>query len=158
MSTPNALTAADLPKGTRVANPAGRLGTALGCWTGRVSNEAHPNFGREYTGVEWDADTTCPWGERSRPFVDELTVIAVAARCPAAHPEDPAPCGGPVVVTILDETNAGADGCEVHAVRMLASLTGGLPVAKPDAPAGVAVRVFRTAQHVRPFPWVGGRS
>ncbi|MFE9685800.1 hypothetical protein [Streptomyces sp. NPDC006285] len=80
-----------------------------------------------------------------------------ATRCPAAHREDPAPCGGPIVVTIVDETNAGADGCEVHAVRMLASLTRGRPVAKPDAPQGVAVRVFRAAQHTRPFPWVGGR-
>lgn len=72
-------TAADLPKGTRVASPEGRLGTALGCWTGRVTNDSHPNYGREYIGVEWDANTQCPWGERSRPFVDELTVIGGAA-------------------------------------------------------------------------------
>ncbi|SMQ17469.1 hypothetical protein SAMN06272771_3885 [Streptomyces sp. Ag82_O1-12] len=79
-------------------------------------------------------------------------------RCPAAHPEDPTPCGGPVVVTIIDAENAGADGCEHHAARMLASIIGARPVAKPDAPAGVAVRIFRTAHHTHPFPWLGGRS
>ncbi|MEJ1196933.1 MULTISPECIES: hypothetical protein [unclassified Streptomyces] len=79
-------------------------------------------------------------------------------RCPAAHPEDLTPCGGPVVVTIVDKENAGADGCEHHAARMLASIAGARPVAKPDAPAGVAVRVFRAAHHTRPFAWLGGRS
>ncbi|MEU1569672.1 hypothetical protein ABZ519_00550 [Streptomyces collinus] len=78
-------------------------------------------------------------------------------RCPAAHPEDPTPCGGPVVVTIIDAENAGADGCEHHAARMLASISGARPVAKPDAPAGVALRVFRAAHHTHPFPWLGGR-
>ncbi|MCM2393077.1 hypothetical protein [Streptomyces albipurpureus] len=72
-------TAADLPKGTRVASPEGRLGTTLGCWTGRVTNPDHHNYGREYTGVNWDGDNSCPWGEWSRPFVDELTVLGSAA-------------------------------------------------------------------------------
>ncbi|MFD0001775.1 hypothetical protein ACFVJ4_05035 [Streptomyces sp. NPDC127178] len=81
-----------------------------------------------------------------------------ARRCPAAHPEDPAPCGGPVVVTVLDSQNAGADGCELHAIRMLASITGGRLVAKPDAPAWVALRIFRAAHHTHPFPWLEGRS
>ncbi|MEV0691894.1 hypothetical protein [Streptomyces sp. NPDC050388] len=76
-----------------------------------------------------------------------------AVRCPAAHPEDPTPCSGPVVVTVLDAANAGADGCEHHAARLLASLTGGRPVAKPDAPAGIALRIFRAAHHTRPYPW-----
>ncbi|GAA2259803.1 hypothetical protein GCM10010415_22280 [Streptomyces atrovirens] len=79
-------------------------------------------------------------------------------RCPAAHPEDPTPCGGPVVVTILDAANAGADGCEHHAARLLASLTAGRPVAKPDAPAGVAGRIFRTAHHTQPYPWREDRA
>ncbi|MER7192388.1 hypothetical protein [Streptomyces flaveolus] len=79
-------------------------------------------------------------------------------RCPAAHPGDPTPCGGPVVVTIIDKDNAGADGCEHHAARMLASIAGARPVAKPDAPAGVAVRIFRAAHHMHPFPWLKGRS
>jgi hypothetical protein len=79
-------------------------------------------------------------------------------RCPAAHPEDPTPCGGPVVVTIIDRENAGADGCEHHAARMLASITGARPVARPDAPAGVALRIFRAAHHMPPFAWLEGRS
>lgn len=79
-------------------------------------------------------------------------------RCPAAHPEDATPCGGPVVVTVVDAENAGADGCEHHAARMLASITGARPVAKPEAPAGMAVRIFRTAQHTHPFPWRGEQS
>ncbi|MEU0587249.1 hypothetical protein [Streptomyces sp. NPDC006132] len=74
-------------------------------------------------------------------------------RCPAAHPEDSNPCGGPVVVTVLDAENAGADGCELHAVRLLASLVGGRPVAKPDAPDGIALRIFHEASHTRPFAW-----
>ncbi|MFI0006158.1 hypothetical protein [Streptomyces globisporus] len=81
-----------------------------------------------------------------------------AVRCPAAHPEDSTPCGGPVVVTVVDAENAGADGCEHHAARMLASIGGACPVAKPDAPAGVAARIFRTAHHARPFPWRGEQS
>jgi hypothetical protein len=76
-----------------------------------------------------------------------------AGRCPAAHPEDLTPCTGPVVVTVLDTTNAGADGCEHHAARLLASITEGRPVAKPDAPAGIALRIFRAAHHMRPYPW-----
>jgi hypothetical protein len=95
--------------------------------------------------------------ERLIEMVDEAAGGDVV-RCPAAHPEDPTPCGGPVVVTIIDTQNAGADGCEHHAARMLASITGARPVAKPDAPAGVAVRIFRAAHHTHPFPWLGGRS
>ncbi|MFI1184747.1 hypothetical protein [Streptomyces californicus] len=79
-------------------------------------------------------------------------------RCPAAHPEDATRCGGPVVVTVVDAENAGADGCEHHAARMLASISGARPVAKPDAPAGMAVRIFRTAHHTHPFPWRGEQS
>ncbi|WP_328872773.1 hypothetical protein OHT76_23205 [Streptomyces sp. NBC_00287] len=95
--------------------------------------------------------------ERLIEMVDE-TAGGNVVRCPAAHPEDPTPCGGPVVVTIVDKENAGADGCEHHAARMLASITGARPVAKPDAPAGVALRIFRAAHHTRPFPWREGRS
>ncbi|MFC8808626.1 hypothetical protein ACFT9J_35025 [Streptomyces anthocyanicus] len=95
--------------------------------------------------------------ERLIEMVDE-TPGGNVLRCPAAHPEDPTPCGGPVVVTIIDAENAGADGCEHHAARMLASITGARPVAKPDAPAGVAVRIFRAAHHTHPFPWLAGRS
>lgn len=74
-------------------------------------------------------------------------------RCPAAHPEDPTPCGGPVVVTVLDAGNTGADGCEHHGARLLASLDRGRVYALPDAPAGAAIRVFTAADGIRPFPW-----
>lgn len=77
-----------------------------------------------------------------------------AQRCPAAHPEDPTPCGGPVVVTVLDAQNAGADGCEHHGARLLASLDGGRVYALPDAPDGAAIRTFKTAATLRPFAWL----
>lgn len=79
-----------------------------------------------------------------------------ARRCPAAHPDDPTPCTGPVVVTVLDASNAGADGCERHGARLLASLEGGRVYALPDAPAGAAIRVFEAADGIRPFCWVDG--
>lgn len=75
-------------------------------------------------------------------------------RCPAAHPEDPTPCEGPVVVTVLDAANAGARGCEHHAARLLASLDGGRVYGLPDAPRGAAIRVFKAAYSLRPFPWL----
>jgi len=75
-------------------------------------------------------------------------------RCPAAHSEDPTPCDGPPVVTVLDAHNAGADGCEHHAARLLASLKGGRVYALPDAPEGAAIRVFKAADGIRPFPWL----
>lgn len=74
-------------------------------------------------------------------------------RCPAAHPDDPTPCVGPVVVTVLDRQNAGADGCEHHGARLLASLEGGRVYALPDAPEGAAIRVFKAAGGIRPFAW-----
>ncbi|MFF1297957.1 MULTISPECIES: hypothetical protein [unclassified Streptomyces] len=77
-----------------------------------------------------------------------------ALRCPAAHPEDPTPCEGPVVVTVLDATNAGADGCAHHGARLLASLEGGRVYALPDAPDGAAIAVFKAADALRPFPWL----
>ncbi|CAL9666093.1 hypothetical protein SUDANB145_07167 (plasmid) [Streptomyces sp. enrichment culture] len=79
-----------------------------------------------------------------------------ALRCPAAHPEDPTPCGGPIVVTILDARNAGADGCELHGARLLASLEGGRVYPLPDAPDQAAIRVFRSAGTLRPFAWREG--
>ncbi|MGW3813452.1 hypothetical protein [Streptomyces sp. NPDC005046] len=77
-------------------------------------------------------------------------------RCPAAHPEDPTPCDGPAVVTILDSRNAGANGCEHHGARLLASLDGGRVYPLPDAPEDAAIRVFKAAAGLRPFPWVDG--
>lgn len=75
-------------------------------------------------------------------------------RCPAAHPEDPDLCDGPPVVTVLDAQNAGADGCEHHGARLLASLEGGRVYPLPDAPEGAAIRVFKAADSLRPFPWM----
>jgi hypothetical protein len=75
-------------------------------------------------------------------------------RCPAAHPDDPTPCDGPIVVTVLDAHDAGADGCEHHAARLLATLEGGRVYRLPDAPEGAAIRVFKAAGITRPFPWL----
>ncbi|MGW4878915.1 hypothetical protein ACWEPI_20430 [Streptomyces sp. NPDC004262] len=79
-----------------------------------------------------------------------------AVRCPAAHPDDPTECDSPAVVTVLDAHNAGADGCEHHAARLLASLDGGRVYPLPDAPAGAAIRVFTAADTIRPFCWYDG--
>ncbi|MGW1027809.1 hypothetical protein ACWD4J_29660 [Streptomyces sp. NPDC002577] len=83
-------------------------------------------------------------------------MVSMDRRCPAAHPDDPTPCGGPVAVAVLDAFNAGADGCEHHAARLLASLDGGRVYALPDALAGAALRVFRAAGSIRPFCWSDG--
>ncbi|MFF7840391.1 hypothetical protein ACFZC6_16425 [Streptomyces ossamyceticus] len=77
-------------------------------------------------------------------------------RCPAAHPEDPTPCSGQPTVTVLDAKNAGADGCQHHAARLLASLDGGRVYGLPHATPGTAIRVFKAAAGIRPFPWVDG--
>jgi hypothetical protein len=82
--------------------------------------------------------------------------MVLTVRCPAAHGDDPTPCTGPPAVTVLDAQNAGADGCAHHGARLLASLDGGRVYALPDAPAGTAIRVFKAAQDIRPFPWIDG--
>ncbi|MGQ5649487.1 hypothetical protein ACUJ8H_05400 [Streptomyces sp. EKR5.2] len=82
--------------------------------------------------------------------------MSVDRRCPAAHPDDPTPCVGPVAVTVLDALNAGADGCEHHAARLLASLDGGRVYPLPDAPPGAAIRTFTAAGSIRPFCWLDG--
>lgn len=74
-------------------------------------------------------------------------------RCPAAHPEDPTACRGPVALMVLDATDTGVPGCEHHAARLLASLTSGRVYALPDAPAGAVIRVRKAAEGIRPFPW-----
>ena len=83
-------------------------------------------------------------------------MVSMDRRCPAAHPEDPTPCVGPVVVTVLDAVNGGADGCEHHGARLLASLDRGRVYALPGAPEGAAIRVFKSAAGIRPFCWVDG--
>lgn len=75
-----ARTAADLPKGTRVVSPEGRMGTVNGVDVGRVTVPGHVNYGREYVGVNWDAvEGDKGLNRRSRPFVDELRVAPVEA-------------------------------------------------------------------------------
>lgn len=76
-----------------------------------------------------------------------------AERCPAAHPEDPTPCGGPVVVTVLDRHNEGVTGCEHHGARLLASVDGARVYPLPDAPEGAAIRVFKAADSTLPYAW-----
>lgn len=85
-----------------------------------------------------------------------MSVQHTARRCPCAHPEDPTPCAGPVAVTVLDAGNAGADGCEHHGARLLASLDRGRVYALPHAPEGAAIRTFKAADGLRPFCWVDG--
>lgn len=75
------------------------------------------------------------------------------SRCPAAHPEDLTPCSGPPAVTVLDSHNHGADGCEHHGARQLASLSRGRVYSLPDAPDGAAIRVFKAAGDLPPFVW-----
>lgn len=82
--------------------------------------------------------------------------MELTARCPAAHGDDPTPCDGPAVVTVLDAHNAGAQGCEHHGARLLASLDGGRVYGLPHAEAGTAIRVFKAAASIRPFPWIDG--
>ncbi|MFD0214333.1 hypothetical protein ACFVH9_35930 [Streptomyces hirsutus] len=83
-----------------------------------------------------------------------VSVRHPARRCAAAHPDDPTPCTGPLAVTVLDATGAGADGCEHHGARLLASLDRGRVHALPNAPAGAALRTFRAADTIRPFCWI----
>ncbi|MCI0386527.1 hypothetical protein [Streptomyces sp. CNQ085] len=59
-------------------------------------------------------------------------------------------------MTVLDAGGGGADGCEHHAARLLASLEGARVYALPDAPAGAAIRVFTAADTLRPFCWADG--
>ncbi|MFE9936348.1 hypothetical protein [Streptomyces hirsutus] len=90
----------------------------------------------------------------AEPTTRPAVVEPPALRCPAAHPEDPTPCGGPTVVTILDAQNSGANGCEHHGARLLASLDGSRVYPLPDAPEQAAIRVFKAADTLPPFAWL----
>jgi hypothetical protein len=72
-------------------------------------------------------------------------------RCSAAHPDDPTPCDGPPVVTVLDRDNAGADGREWHAARLwptrAAGVPAGLTLPVPD-------RRVQGRWRYRPFAWL----
>ena len=76
-----------------------------------------------------------------------------ADRCRAAHPEDTTACVGPIhAVTVLDGQGGSATGCEHHAARLLASLTGGR-VYSNSVTDGAAIRVFKAASKLPPFAW-----
>ncbi|MFF3158488.1 hypothetical protein [Streptomyces sp. NPDC057910] len=84
-----ARTAADLPKGTRVTTPEGRMGTVDGYDVGRVNNPDHVNYGREYVGVEMDPiEGAAPGANRTRLFVDELTAENRDSGCSRHHVGD----------------------------------------------------------------------
>ena len=82
-------------------------------------------------------------------------MVSVDPPLPRRAPDDPTPCVGPVVVSVLDAFNAGADGCEHHGARLLAP-HGGRVYALPDAPPGAAIRIFKAADGIRPFCWLDG--
>lgn len=89
-------------------------------------------------------------------YAQQVELETSGGRCPAAHPSDPSACNGPSAVTIIDGKGAGVNGCEHHAARMLASLSGARVYALPDAPAGAAIRVFETAAALPPYAWRRG--
>ena len=75
-----------------------------------------------------------------------------AARCAAAHVEDPTPCVGPRdAVTVLDAVGGAAPGCEHHGARMAASVDD--VRVEPGSVVGAATRVFAAAQDLAPFCW-----
>ncbi|WP_137235511.1 hypothetical protein [Streptomyces sp. BPSDS2] len=82
--------------------------------------------------------------------IDAEQLAPITGRCGTALPTDPTPCDGAPSVTVLDSSNAGADGCERHGARLLAALDGGRVYALPDAPEGAALRVHRSAGTGRP--------
>lgn len=118
-------------------------------------------------GTEWTVGAPVGWfgieaawrpapDPDDEPEIADSGKIAMRGRCPAAHPDDPTPCDGSAVVTVLDAANAGVDGCEHHGARLVASLDQARVYALPDAPEGAAIRVFKAADTTRPFPWVDG--
>ncbi len=86
-------------------------------------------------------------------YARQVEVETSGGRCPAAHPSDPSGCAGPVAVTVVDRSGSGVDGCELHAARMLASLTDARVYALPDAGEGAALRTFKAAAGMPSFAW-----
>src|SRR5262249_6926495 len=69
-----------------------------------------------------------------------------AARCGAAHPDDPRPCEGrPDAVRVVDQTGVSTHGCLLHAAVLLASLAGGR-VYPMHGPPGSAIEVYSRAR------------
>jgi hypothetical protein len=121
-------------------------------WADGTTRGLTVQFSAGYFHVEVTARIT-GWPDQDAVSTEDTE--PTSERCPAAHPEDPSPCGGPAVVTVLDAQNHGADGCEHHAARTLASLERVRVYNLHDAPVGTAVRVYRLAQQLQPFPWRG---
>lgn len=94
------------------------------------------------------------WRQRlAAGYAREVAAETNTGRCPAAHPDDPSRCRGPVAVTVVNRNGAGADGCEHHAARMLASITAARVYALPDAPFGAATRTDKAAKILPPYAW-----
>lgn len=83
--------------------------------------------------------------------------MTAVERCPAAHAEDPTPCGGPQVVRVVNQAGASMSGCVHHAARLYASLI--RPHVYPlPGHDGAALEVYYRAQDLPPFPWVDRRQ
>lgn len=148
MSAPRRVRSSNLAIATRVANEMlARYGDSTG-YDVFAYTEAHGGL-REALRILLRA-----LGEDEKGSSPARTLGGDRQRCPAAHPDDPTPCSGTPVVTILDTLNTGATGCEHHAARLLASLTGGRVYPLPDAPDGAAIRVFKTAGSLRLHAWL----
>jgi hypothetical protein len=81
----------------------------------------------------------------------------LAARCPAAHDEDPRPCDGPAdAVRIVDRVGAEVAACPLHGAVLLASLDRGR-VYPHDGPDGSAITVYTRARTLRPFDFLRSR-
>jgi len=75
-----------------------------------------------------------------------------AARCPAAHPEDPSPCHGPAdAVLVVDAVGDEAIGCVHHGAALLASVAGSrvYPLTVP----GAAIDCHRRAVRLPSCPF-----
>ncbi|SFD61953.1 hypothetical protein [Streptomyces aidingensis] len=84
-----------------------------------------------------------------------------ARRCPAAHAEDPTPCGdsAPDAVTVRDMHGGEVTGCVHHTARMFASITGARVLPGPGGRDGDATAALRASLELSPFCWLrGGES
>ncbi|WP_443333310.1 NUDIX domain-containing protein [Streptomyces sp. CB01580] len=100
------------------------------------------------------AIVTAAWRQQiAAGYARQVEAETSEGRCPAAHPSDPSACPGPVAVTVVDRTGAGVDGCEHHAARMLASLTGARVYPLTPADGDAAIRTHTAAAALPPYAW-----
>jgi hypothetical protein len=93
-----------------------------------------------------------------RRGAEALPVVEQPSRCAAAHGDDVRLCEGQRdAVQVIDRTGASVEGCVLHGAVLLASLEGGrvFPWKGPD---GAAIEVFRRAQTMPAFGFLGGRG